>query len=65
MLATLPQLWRAAQVLHSQEELTYEEIAARLGVTRHKCCAKAAGLLRDSQVIEHVCWPSKIPHNDN
>jgi RNA polymerase sigma factor (sigma-70 family) len=34
ILATLPALSRAALVLHSQEELTYEEIAARLGVTR-------------------------------
>ena len=34
MLATLPPLPRAALVLHSQEELTYEEIAALLGVTR-------------------------------
>ena len=34
MLATLPPLSRAALVLHSQEELTYAEIAARLGVTR-------------------------------
>jgi len=34
MLATLPPLSRAALVLHAQEELTYEEIATRLGVTR-------------------------------
>src|SRR5882757_671673 len=34
MLATLPPLSRAALVLQSQEELTYEEIAVRLGVTR-------------------------------
>ena len=34
VLAALPPISRAALILHSQEELTYKEIAARLGVSR-------------------------------
>jgi RNA polymerase sigma-70 factor (ECF subfamily) len=51
MLATLPPLSRAALVLHSQEELTYEEIAARLGVTRRivkRAIARGYVLARES-----------------
>lgn len=51
MLATLPPLSRAALVLHSQEELTYEEIAARLGVTRRvvkRAIARGYALARES-----------------
>jgi RNA polymerase sigma-70 factor (ECF subfamily) len=50
-LATLPALSRAALVLHSQEELTYEEIAARLGVTRRvvkRAIARGYALARES-----------------
>ena len=50
MLATLPPLSRAALVLHSQEELTYEEIAARLGVTRRvvkRAIARGYALARE------------------
>jgi RNA polymerase sigma factor (sigma-70 family) len=51
MLATLPPLSRAAQVLCSQEELTYEEIAARLGVTRRvikRAIARGCAVARDA-----------------
>jgi RNA polymerase sigma factor (sigma-70 family) len=51
VLATLPPLPRAALVLHSQEELTYEEIAARLGVTRRvvkRAIARGYELARES-----------------
>jgi RNA polymerase sigma factor (sigma-70 family) len=51
MLAALPPLPRAALVLHSQEELTYEEIAARLGVTRRvvkRAIARGYELARES-----------------
>jgi RNA polymerase sigma factor (sigma-70 family) len=51
MLAALPPLSRAALVLHSQEELTYEEIAARLGVTRRvvkRAMARGYALARES-----------------
>jgi RNA polymerase sigma-70 factor (ECF subfamily) len=50
MLGTLPPLSRAALVLHSQEELTYEEIAARLGVTRRvvkRAIARGYALARE------------------
>jgi DNA-directed RNA polymerase specialized sigma24 family protein len=43
-------LSRAALVLHSQEELTYEEIAARLGVTRRvvkRAIARGYALARE------------------
>jgi len=51
VLATLPPLSRAALVLHSQEELTYEEIAMRLGVTRRvvkRAIARGYALARES-----------------
>jgi RNA polymerase sigma factor (sigma-70 family) len=51
MLATLPALSRAALVLQSQEELTYEEIAARLGVTRRvvkRAIARGYALAREA-----------------
>jgi RNA polymerase sigma-70 factor (ECF subfamily) len=51
VLASLPALPRAALVLHSQEELTYEEIAARLGVTRRvvkRAIARGYKLARES-----------------
>jgi RNA polymerase sigma-70 factor (ECF subfamily) len=51
MLATLPALSRAALILHSQEELTYDEIAARLGVTRRvvkRAIARGYKLARES-----------------
>jgi RNA polymerase sigma-70 factor (ECF subfamily) len=51
VLATLPTLSRAALVLQSQEELTYEEIAARLGVTRRvvkRAVARGYALAREA-----------------
>ena len=57
MLATLPPLSRAALVLQSQEELTYEEIAARLGVTRRvvkRAIARGYALARESLLQDGV-----------
>jgi RNA polymerase sigma factor (sigma-70 family) len=57
MLATLPPLSRAALVLHSQEELTYEQIAARLGVTRRvikRAIARGYQLARESLMKDGV-----------
>jgi RNA polymerase sigma factor (sigma-70 family) len=50
ILASMPALPRAALVLHSQHDLTYEEIAARLGVTRRmvkRAIARGYALARD------------------
>jgi len=57
MLATLPPLSRAALVLQSQEELTYEEIAARLGVTRRvvkRAIARGYALAREALAQDGV-----------
>jgi RNA polymerase sigma factor (sigma-70 family) len=50
-LDTLPPLPRAALVLHSQEELTYKEIAVRLGVSHRvvkRAIARGYALAREA-----------------
>jgi|SRR5579859_1536037 len=57
ILTALPALSRAAMVLHSQEELTYEEIAARLGVTRRvvkRAIARGYALAREAYSRDRV-----------
>jgi RNA polymerase sigma factor (sigma-70 family) len=57
LLATLPPLSRAALVLHSQEELTYEQIATRLGVSRRvikRAIARGYQLARESLIKDGV-----------
>ena len=51
MLASLPPLPRAVLVLQAQEELTHEEIATRLGVTRRvvkRAIARGLALAREA-----------------
>ena len=51
VLASMPPLSRAVLVLHSQEELTYKEIAARLGVSHRivkRAIARGYALARES-----------------
>jgi len=51
VLATLPPLPRAALALQAQEDLTYDEIAARLGVTRRvvkRAIARGYALAREA-----------------
>jgi RNA polymerase sigma-70 factor (ECF subfamily) len=53
MLARLPPIPRAALVLQAQEDLTYDEIAARLGVTRRvvkRAIARGYALAREALV---------------